>query len=66
MEEAIYAVGALAGCIGVRFVPYLQNFMEYVVFGLGDSSAAATCRACTMCVGDIARALGENISPHLE
>lgn len=65
IEEAIHAVGALAGNIEHRFEPYLTSFGPYLTWALRNQEAMAICKAGTMCVGDIARALGERTSNYL-
>lgn len=46
----------------MRFAPYLPEIKEYLDYALRDNKASACCRAATMCIGDLARSLGENIA----
>ena len=65
IEEGIQAVGALAGNIENRFLGYIQSFGPYLMWSLNKQDSVSICKAGTMCVGDIARALGEQAYPYL-
>jgi importin subunit beta-1 len=58
-EEGIMALGALTHCIGPRFVNYLQVVGPFISFALQKQDAISLCKAGTMFIGDIARALGD-------
>lgn len=65
VEEAVQATGTLAQTIESRFEPYMQRFGPYLVFALRKQDIASVCKAGTMCVGDLARAIGDRISLYL-
>ena len=58
-EEGIMALGALTLCLGPRFVNYLQSVGPFISFTLQKQDAVSLCKAGTMLIGDIARALGD-------
>ena len=58
-EEGVMALGALTLCLGPRFVNYLQVVGPFISFTLQKQDAVSLCKAGTMLIGDIARALGD-------
>lgn len=58
-EEGIMALGALCVAMGQRFVGYLQIVGPFIAFTLQKQDAVSLCKAGTMLIGDIARALGD-------
>jgi importin subunit beta-1 len=65
VEEGIQALGALAQTVDMGFEPHLQAFGPFLVWALKKQDEVSVCKAGTMCVGDIARALNDKITPFL-
>ena len=62
-DEGLYCVGALALNIEMRFAPYLNMYKDYLLFAISDSSAASACKAATISLGDLCRAIGTTLKP---
>lgn len=65
VEEGIQALGALAQTVDNAFEPHLLAFGPFLVWALKKQDEVSVCKAGTMCVGDIARALNDKITPFL-
>lgn len=65
VEEAITCIGALASVIEARFNSYLTPFGPYLIFALKNRQAMHVCKAGTMALGDLSRALGAVMGPFL-
>lgn len=65
IEDGMQAVGALAGNIENRFLPYVDSFSPFLLWALNKDDSMSICRAGTMCVGDLARALNEKIGVYM-
>jgi len=65
VEEGLEALGALAQNIEGGFDPYLSKIGPFVIWALKRQDEASVCKAGTMCVGDLARALGTKITTYL-
>lgn len=65
VEEGLQALGALAQNIEGGFDPYLSKIGPFVIWSLKRQDESSVCKAGTMCVGDLARALGPKIIPFL-
>ena len=65
VEEGIQALGSLAQSVDLAFEPHLQAFGPFLVWALRKQDEVSVCKAGTMCVGDIARALSDKIVPFL-
>lgn len=65
IEEAIQAAGTLAGNIEIRFTKYLGQFVPFLIWALNKQDTPTVCKAGTMVVGDLARALGREMAPYL-
>ncbi|KAJ3669946.1 hypothetical protein LUZ60_010270 [Juncus effusus] len=60
-EEAMRAVGALACATGPNFAKYMPEFYEYLETGLQNHEENQVCSISAGVVGDICRALGDQI-----
>lgn len=58
-EEGIMALGSLTVALGQKFVSYLQVVGPFIAYTLQKQDAVSLCKAGTMLIGDIARALGD-------
>ena len=56
-EEGIHAFGALAQKVKERIVPWLRIFGPSLAFAIGKHEDSSLCKAGTMVIGDLARAL---------
>ncbi|CAG9322276.1 unnamed protein product [Blepharisma stoltei] len=65
IEEGIQAIGALAQNIETRFEPFVQPFHQYLLWALSNQEISSICKAATMSVGDLARSLGQRLSPYI-
>lgn len=65
IEEAIQAIGTLAGVIENRFSQYLTPFGPYLIYALKSRQSANICKAGTLALGDLSRALGKTMAPFL-
>lgn len=57
LEEALLAIGALAGRLGANFFRYLEAFKPFLLQGLRNTKEHLVCVVAVGVVGDIARAL---------
>eukprot|EP00358_Blepharisma_japonicum_P001435 CAMPEP_0202951322 /NCGR_PEP_ID=MMETSP1395-20130829/30280_1 /ASSEMBLY_ACC=CAM_ASM_000871 /TAXON_ID=5961 /ORGANISM="Blepharisma japonicum, Strain Stock R1072" /LENGTH=215 /DNA_ID=CAMNT_0049658235 /DNA_START=454 /DNA_END=1097 /DNA_ORIENTATION=+ len=48
-----------------RFIVFMDQFSPFVAWALNKNDSMSICRAGTMCVGDLARALKEKIGPYI-
>jgi importin subunit beta-1 len=62
-EEAFVALGAVAGAVEVEFLRYMDSLMPYFVAALTNHEDYAVCAIVLGVLGDICRAVGENIFP---
>lgn len=60
-EDAIMAVGSVANAIPKSFLKYVGKVMPYLIKGLGAVQQHPVCTASAGAVGDIFRAVGEEI-----
>lgn len=77
-EEAIMCVGAMADALAppadppagaaveAEFIKYMDSFMPHLQQGLSNWEAADVCRAAVGVVGDLCRALGENVAGYCD
>ncbi|KAE9447589.1 hypothetical protein C3L33_20510, partial [Rhododendron williamsianum] len=65
-EEAMLAIGALAYATGPEFGKYLSEFYKYLEMGLQNFEEYQVCAISVGVVGDISRALDENILPYCD
>ena len=77
-EEAIMCVGAMADALAppadppagaateAEFIKYMDSFMPHLQQGLGNWEAADVCRAAVGVVGDLCRALQENVAGYCD
>lgn len=62
-EEAMLAIGALAYATGVEFRKYMHEFYRYLEMGLQNFEEYQVCAITVGVVGDICRALDDNVLP---
>jgi importin subunit beta-1 len=62
LDEAIMAVGRLAGALGAKIAQYLGPFMPVLMVGLQNPDEIDVCVTCCGCVGDLAHALAGNFT----
>ncbi|KAI8557116.1 hypothetical protein RHMOL_Rhmol05G0310000 [Rhododendron molle] len=65
-EEAMLAIGALAYATGPEFGKYMSEFYKYLEMGLQNFEEYQVCAISVGVVGDISRALDENILPYCD
>lgn len=65
-EEGIQAIAALAGCIQDRFSSYLTALGPSLEYSLAHTEAVSLCKAGTMLIGDIARALKDSAGHYID
>eukprot|EP00028_Trichosphaerium_sp_Am-I-7-wt_P003465 CAMPEP_0168528990 /NCGR_PEP_ID=MMETSP0405-20121227/13613_1 /TAXON_ID=498012 /ORGANISM="Trichosphaerium sp, Strain Am-I-7 wt" /LENGTH=850 /DNA_ID=CAMNT_0008552571 /DNA_START=23 /DNA_END=2572 /DNA_ORIENTATION=- len=63
-EEALMAMGAIAGVVGQDFTKYMQRVEPILSAGLKNYEFPQVCSCAIGTVGDIARALEKNIIPY--
>ena len=66
IEEAMDATGCIAENLGEGFLKYLEGFMPYVIWALNAKDSFSVCKAGTMCLGDLARAIGDHLSKYMD
>jgi len=64
--EILAAVGALAGAIGDKFEPHLENFFKYLKYALGNVAEPTCVKSAILCLADIIRALEGKFSAYAE
>ncbi|XP_077997215.1 importin subunit beta-1-like [Glandiceps talaboti] len=62
-EDALMAVGTLIEVIGNEFLKYMEAFKPFLVMGLKNYAEYQVCLAAIGLVGDLSRALGNNLLP---
>lgn len=65
-EEAMLAIGALAYATGAEFAKYMSEFYKYLEMGLQNFEEYQVCTISVGVVGDICRALDDNILPYCD
>lgn len=65
-EEAFVAIGAVAGAVEGHFIRYMEPLMPFVYTCLANHEDYSVCAITLGVLGDICRALGENIFPYCE
>eukprot|EP00826_Nyctotherus_ovalis_P039961 TRINITY_DN3883_c0_g2_i1.p1 TRINITY_DN3883_c0_g2~~TRINITY_DN3883_c0_g2_i1.p1 ORF type:complete len:769 (-),score=174.26 TRINITY_DN3883_c0_g2_i1:172-2478(-) len=64
-DEGIIVISALVTALGAEFASYMELFGPYLVYALKSVEDVGLCRVAAGCVGDLARALGENMARYL-
>eukprot|EP00698_Gefionella_okellyi_P016246 TRINITY_DN4646_c0_g1_i1.p1 TRINITY_DN4646_c0_g1~~TRINITY_DN4646_c0_g1_i1.p1 ORF type:complete len:848 (-),score=205.25 TRINITY_DN4646_c0_g1_i1:134-2677(-) len=62
-EETFLAIGALANALEGNFLPYVQHFLQPLKAGLASCEEYQVCSICVGVVGDLCRALNEQMAP---
>ncbi|KAI8899185.1 armadillo-type protein [Globomyces pollinis-pini] len=65
-EEAYVAIGALAGAVEGDFIRYTDTLMPFIFQALSNHEDHAVCTIVLGIVGDICRALGDQVMPYCE
>lgn len=65
-EEAMLAIGALAYVTGTEFAKYMPEFYKYLEMGLKNFEEYQVCSITVGVVGDVSRAMDENILPYCD
>ena len=65
-EDALLAVGTLAGVAGERFGNYMPTFLPFLQKALTNYEEGEVCKAAVGVIGDITRALGAKFSDYCE
>ncbi|KAK4571146.1 hypothetical protein RGQ29_029824 [Quercus rubra] len=65
-EEAMLAIGALAYATGPDFAKYMPEFYKYLEMGLQNFEEYQVCAVTVGVVGDICRALEDQILPYCD
>ncbi|XP_022922215.1 importin subunit beta-1-like [Cucurbita maxima] len=65
-EEAMLAIGALAYSTGPDFGKYMTEFYKYIEMGLQNFEEYQVCAVTVGVVGDICRALEDNVLPYCD
>lgn len=65
-EEAMLAIGALAYATGTEFGKYMPEFYKYLEMGLQNFEEYQVCSVTVGVVGDICRALDDQIVPYCD
>ncbi|KAK3000115.1 hypothetical protein RJ639_023796, partial [Escallonia herrerae] len=65
-EEAMLAIGALAYATGPEFAKYMPEFYKYLEMGLQNFEEYQVCAISVGVVGDICRALDDQILPYCD
>lgn len=65
-EEALMAIGAIAGCVGADFEKYMQTLNPYLIVGLRNADEFHVCVDATVVVSEIAAALGQRLFPYAD
>ncbi|KAK9994828.1 hypothetical protein SO802_024531 [Lithocarpus litseifolius] len=65
-EEAMLAIGALAYATGPDFAKYMSEFYKYLEMGLQNFEEYQVCAVTVGVVGDICRALEDQILPYCD
>jgi importin subunit beta-1 len=64
-DEGILAFGGLITAVGKEFNVYMERFGPFLVYALQNVADAALCRVSVGCVGDLARALEQQMANYL-
>merc|ERR1712054_108728 len=62
-EEAFMAIGTLASNLGASFMQYMPQFKDLLIKGLENSEEHTICLAAVGVIGDLCRALNQQILP---
>ncbi|EIE27283.1 ARM repeat-containing protein [Coccomyxa subellipsoidea C-169] len=65
-EEAMLAVGALTYACGTQFNKYMERFYPYLELGLKNYQEWQVCQVTVGVLGDVCRAIEEQIAPYTE
>ncbi|CAN0102917.1 unnamed protein product, partial [Scytosiphon promiscuus] len=65
-EEAFMAVGALADQMEKPFINYMEAFLPILIQGLSNNAEYQVCIVATGVVGDLCRALEQDILPYCQ
>eukprot|EP01089_Gocevia_fonbrunei_P015548 TRINITY_DN456_c0_g1_i1.p1 TRINITY_DN456_c0_g1~~TRINITY_DN456_c0_g1_i1.p1 ORF type:complete len:855 (-),score=233.22 TRINITY_DN456_c0_g1_i1:89-2653(-) len=60
-EEALMAVGSVANAVDADFIRYMNSFHKWLEFALGNWEEHQVCSVAVGVVGDICRAIGEQM-----
>lgn len=63
LEAAFSAIGTLADALGVSFLVYMEEFINYLCMALEAHSVPTLCSAAVGVANDVTRALGSRIEP---
>ena len=66
MEDAFLVIGALAGCMEGQFIRYMDPFLPFLGNALQNHEEHQLCVIAIGLVGDICRALNEQIIPYCD
>ncbi len=61
--DALMIIGLIAETIEKDFAKHMNNFFPFLVAGLSNYEAYEVCKAASVVVGDICRALGADVFP---
>src|SRR6201996_4527527 len=62
-EIVLGSIGALSGALESDFLPYMEAFAPFLYRGLENQEEPALCSMSIGLIGDLARALGDQIQP---
>jgi importin subunit beta-1 len=65
-EETLIGIGALANAIEGDFEKFLPHFSQFLLFGLRNWQEYEVCSICVGVVGDIARAVHQQLAPYTD
>lgn len=65
-EDAFMAVGTLVECLGNNFLVYMEPFKPFLLQGLANRAEYQVCISAIGVVGDLCRAIGNEITPHCD
>ncbi|NP_001191603.1 importin beta 1 [Aplysia californica] len=65
-EDALLAMSTLIEVLGDKFQKYMDAFKPYLLLGLKNFAEYQVCLAAVGIVGDLCRALGQNVRPHCD
>lgn len=66
LEDAILTVGALATALGILFKRYVEAFNPYLLQSLSNVTEHTVCLHSVGLVGDICRALAQEVAPYCD
>jgi hypothetical protein len=64
-EEGIMAGSSIAQAAGLDFVPFLQEFMTFLCYGLNQINKVTLCRICINSLSELVRSLGDQMENHM-